>query len=92
MGSPMAGTVWAALHANELTTPCLNVGNSVQDVTVNPSDHHLLAYLDATETTRVVATVTSDKTNYGFELLQVTRLDEARRASNRCSAGPALNR
>ncbi len=87
--TPTLGYVAAALHvkkgerylldfkvtAQEFTTFGINVGDTVQDITVNSGDHHLLAYLDATETTRVIALLNSNTAKYTFHSLTITRVD-----------------
>jgi len=89
LADPSRGTVAAGLHvkkgerylldfelrANFSTTFTFKVGGAAHDVKVDPGEHHLLAYLDATETTRVVALLKSDTANYVFYSFEVTRVD-----------------
>ncbi|MEM7278625.1 MAG: hypothetical protein AAF385_10905 [Pseudomonadota bacterium] len=63
------------ITANVATTFGINVGDTKQDIAVTKGEHHLLAYLDATETSSVVALLNSDKARYVFHSLTVSRVD-----------------
>ncbi len=63
------------IDAQVPTTFGINVGDTKQDVSVGAGEHHLLAYLDATETTRVIALLNSNTARYTFHSLTVTRVD-----------------
>ena len=63
------------ITANEPTTFGINVGDTKQDIAVGSGKRNLLAYVDATETTRVVGLLNSDSANYVFHSLTITRVD-----------------
>ena len=50
-------------------------GYVMAGINVKAGKRNLLAYLDATETTRVVGLLNSDRANYVFHSLTITRVD-----------------
>jgi hypothetical protein len=64
-----------SVGASKETTFNVGVSGGGQKFTLQKGSHHLLLYLDATNTTTTQVMLTSDKADYIFYALDVTRVD-----------------
>ncbi len=63
-----------SVGTSQQTTFTVGASNS-QNFTVGKGNHHILLYLDAKSTTTSLVTLTSDKADYSFHTLDVTRIE-----------------